>query len=123
MVSSSTIIGLRQTEQLLSERESASMRERSMTPKAPNEIDRLVGSRMRVRRMLIGMSQEQLGEALGITVPQVQKYEKGVNRIGASRLHKIAGVLDVSVTYFFWPAKGTGVADAGVRIRPDPPRF
>jgi transcriptional regulator with XRE-family HTH domain len=99
------------------------MRERSMTPKAPNEIDRLVGSRMRVRRMLIGMSQEQLGEALGITVPQVQKYEKGVNRIGASRLHKIAGVLDVPVTYFFEAHDGTGAADAGERIRPDPSLF
>lgn len=94
-----------------------------MTPKAPNEIDRLVGSRMRVRRMLIGMSQEQLGEALGITVPQVQKYEKGVNRIGASRLHKIAGVLDVSVTYFFEAHDGTDAADAGERIRPDPSLF
>ena len=72
-----------------------------MTPKAPNEIDRLVGSRVRVRRMLIGMSQEQLGEALGITVPQVQKYEKGTNRIGASRLQHIASVLGVSVDFLF----------------------
>ena len=81
-----------------------------MTPKAPNEIDRLVGSRVRVRRMLIGMSQEQLGEALGITVPQVQKYEKGMNRIGASRLHKIAGVLNVPITYFFEPHDGAAAA-------------
>ena len=74
--------------------------------------------------MLIGMSQEQLGEALGITVPQVQKYEKGVNRIGASRLViRSAGVLDVSVTYFFEAHDGTHAADAGERIRPDPSLF
>ena len=97
--------------------------ERSMTPKAPNEIDRLVGSQMRARRMLIGMSQEQLGEALGITVPQVQKYEKGVNRIGASRLHKIAGVLDVPVTYFFEAHDGVGATAVGARDRPDPSLF
>src|SRR5215218_3238819 len=111
----------------------ASMRERSMTPKAPNEIDRLVGSRMRVRRMLIGMSQEQLGEALGITVPQVQKYEKGVNRIGASRLHKIAGLLGVPISTFFEAHEGAqasepemGGAEAGGAAehgQPDPSVF
>ena len=55
------------------------------TKKAPNPIDRHVGSRVRMRRMLVGMSQEKLGEALGLTFQQVQKYEKGTNRIGASR--------------------------------------
>ena len=94
-----------------------------MTPKAPNEIDRLVGSRVRMRRMLIGMSQEQLGEALGITVPQVQKYEKGVNRIGASRLHKIAGILDVPITYFFEPHDEAGATPAGEHDRLDPSLF
>ena len=94
-----------------------------MTPKAPNEIDRLVGSRMRVRRMQIGMSQEQLSDALGITIPQVQKYEKGVNRIGASRLHKIASVLDVPVAYFFEPHDGAGAASQAERDRPDPSLF
>src|SRR4051794_22914187 len=74
---------------------------REMGPKEPNEIDRLVGSRVRQRRMQLGMSQEQLAEQLGITVPQVQKYEKGVNRIGASRLHKIAGLLGVPIGFFF----------------------
>src|SRR4051794_14303448 len=69
--------------------------------KDPNEIDRLVGSRVRQRRMQLGMSQEQLAAALGITVPQVQKYEKGVNRIGASRLHRIAGLLGVPIGAFF----------------------
>jgi transcriptional regulator with XRE-family HTH domain len=94
-----------------------------MTPKAPNEIDRLVGSRVRVRRMLIGMSQEQLGEALGITVPQVQKYEKGMNRIGASRLYKIAGVLNVPITYFFEPHDGAAAAAIEEQDRLDPSLF
>src|SRR3954453_23185078 len=94
-----------------------------MTPKAPNEIDRLVGSRMRVRRMLVGMSQEQLGEALGITVPQVQKYEKGVNRVGASRLHKVAGVLGVPIAYFFEAHEGGGAAEVEQRDRPDSSLF
>src|SRR5687767_12400052 len=58
--------------------------------KAPNPVDRHVGSRVRMRRMLIGMSQEKLGAALGITFQQIQKYEKGTNRIGASRLHQFA---------------------------------
>src|SRR3954447_18853949 len=74
---------------------------REMGPKEQNEIDRLVGSRVRQRRMQLGVSQEQLAAALGITVPQVQKYEKGVNRIGASRLHKIAGLLGVPIGAFF----------------------
>ena len=73
----------------------------STTKKAPNPIDRYVGSRVRMRRMLIGMSQEKLGEALGLTFQQVQKYEKGTNRIGASRLHRIASVLGVQVEFFY----------------------
>jgi len=94
-----------------------------MTPKAPNEIDRLVGSRIRVRRMLVGMSQEQLGEALGITVPQVQKYEKGINRVGASRLHKVASVLRVSIGYFFEAHDGAAVTEPKERDRSDPSLF
>jgi transcriptional regulator with XRE-family HTH domain len=69
--------------------------------KAPNPIDRHVGSRVRMRRILVGMSQEKLGEALGLTFQQVQKYEKGTNRIGASRLQAIGNHLGVPVTYFF----------------------
>jgi transcriptional regulator with XRE-family HTH domain len=65
--------------------------------KAPNDVDRQVGSRVRMRRMLIGMSQEKLGDALGLTFQQVQKYEKGTNRISASRLQHIARVLGVSI--------------------------
>ena len=79
----------------------ASPKESTMVTKSPNPVDRHVGSRVRMRRMLVGMSQEKLGEALGITFQQIQKYEKGTNRIGASRLHQIARVLSVPVEYFY----------------------
>jgi len=69
--------------------------------KTPNPIDIHVGSRVRLRRMMIGMSQERLGEKLNLTFQQVQKYEKGANRIGASRLFTIASILDVPVQFFF----------------------
>ena len=69
--------------------------------KQPNPIDIHVGSRVRLRRMMLGMSQEKLGEQLGITFQQIQKYEKGTNRIGASRLQHIARVLSVPVSFFF----------------------
>jgi len=69
--------------------------------KIPNPIDRHVGARVRMRRMLAGVSQEKLGEALGLTFQQVQKYEKGSNRISASRLQQIAKMLDVPVSFFF----------------------
>ena len=69
--------------------------------KTPNPIDLHVGSRVRMRRMLLSMSQEKLGEALGVTFQQVQKYEKGMNRIGASRLQDIAKVLDLTPSFFF----------------------
>jgi transcriptional regulator with XRE-family HTH domain len=72
-----------------------------MMKKAPNQIDRHVGGRVRMRRMMIKMSQEKLGDALDLTFQQVQKYEKGTNRIGASRLQQIAGVLGVPVDFFF----------------------
>ena len=66
-----------------------------------NPVDTHVGSRVRFRRMLLGMSQERLGEQLGLTFQQVQKYEKGVNRIGASRLFELSRVLGVSVSFFY----------------------
>ncbi|PSC04861.1 transcriptional regulator [Alsobacter soli] len=69
--------------------------------KAPNPIDKHVGSRVRMRRVLVGMSQEKLGEALGLTFQQVQKYEKGTNRIGASRLQQISKILGMPVEFFF----------------------
>lgn len=64
-------------------------------------IDTHVGARIRLRRTLLGMSQERLGEALGLTFQQVQKYERGVNRVGASRLFDLSRVLDVSISFFF----------------------
>ena len=63
--------------------------------KEPQDVDRHVGSRVRMQRMAIGMSQGKLGDACGITFQQIQKYEKGMNRMGASRLHQIAGILQV----------------------------
>jgi len=72
-----------------------------MAKKAPNPIDRHVGSRVRMRRMMLSMSQEKLGAALGLTFQQVQKYEKGTNRIGASRLQQISHILQVPVAFFF----------------------
>ena len=94
-----------------------------MHPKAPNEIDRLVGSRVRERRMQIGMSQEQLAGELGITVPQVQKYEKGVNRIGASRLYRIAGLLGVPISFFFEAHAAPHEAPQADPGAPDPSVF
>ena len=72
-----------------------------MAKKAPNPIDKHVGSRVRMRRMMLSMSQEKLGDALGLTFQQVQKYEKGANRIGASRLQQISHILQVPVSFFF----------------------
>ena len=77
-----------------------------MAKKAPNPIDKHVGSRVRMRRMMLGMSQEKLGDALGLTFQQVQKYEKGTNRIGASRLHHIASIQQVPISFFFEDAPG-----------------
>ncbi|MCB8835790.1 helix-turn-helix domain-containing protein, partial [Escherichia coli] len=70
-------------------------------PKQPNQIDIDVGNKIRLRRRLTGMSQTALGTALGITFQQVQKYEKGTNRVGASRLSDMARILGVPVSYFF----------------------
>ena len=83
--------------------------------KPPNTIDIHVGSRVRLRRMMIGMSQEKLGEKLGLTFQQVQKYEKGTNRIGASRLHHMAEILGVPVQFFFedMPGQKIGAAESG----------
>src|SRR4051794_18157478 len=67
----------------------------------PNPIDVRVGARLRLRRNMLGLSQERLGEAIGLTFKQVQKYERGANRIGASRLHKLSQVLNVPLSFFF----------------------
>jgi transcriptional regulator with XRE-family HTH domain len=79
--------------------------------KVPNPIDKHVGARVRMRRMLIGMSQEKLGEALGLTFQQIQKYEKGANRISASRLQQISDALNTPLSYFF---KGAPTSDGTV---------
>ncbi|MDF1610221.1 helix-turn-helix domain-containing protein [Hoeflea sp. YIM 152468] len=76
------------------------------TKKKPNPIDIHVGSRVRLRRTMLGMSQEKLGDALGITFQQIQKYEKGTNRVGASRLQNISTILNVPVSFFFEDAPG-----------------
>ncbi|MBB5692460.1 helix-turn-helix domain-containing protein [Muricoccus pecuniae] len=84
----------------------------------PSPIDVHVGSRVRLRRTLLGMSQEKLGEALGLTFQQVQKYERGVNRIGASRLFDLARVLDVPIGFFFDDMPDSmGGAASGFRSR------
>jgi transcriptional regulator with XRE-family HTH domain len=89
-----------------------------MAKKAPNPIDKHVGSRVRMRRMMLSMSQEKLGGALGLTFQQVQKYEKGTNRIGASRLQQISHILQVPVAFFFegapsvHPQGGDGMSEA-----------
>jgi transcriptional regulator with XRE-family HTH domain len=81
--------------------------EKDATPKkAPNPVDKYVGSRVRMRRRTLAMSQEKLGRALGITFQQVQKYEKGMNRIGGSRLQQISHILQVPVAFFFEDAPG-----------------
>ena len=70
-------------------------------PRGPNAVDRHVGSRIRLRRQLLNLSQEKLGEELGVTFQQVQKYERGTNRISASRLYELGRILDVQVSYFY----------------------
>lgn len=74
--------------------------------KKSTPMDQLVGSRIRLRRLALGMSQEKLGEHLGVTFQQVQKYEKGVNRVGASRLQRISEVLNAPISFFFEGAPG-----------------
>jgi transcriptional regulator with XRE-family HTH domain len=87
--------------------------------KSPNPIDRHVGARLRMRRLLVGFSQTKLGEALDVTFQQIQKYEKGANRIGASRLQQLARVLDVTPAFFFEGAPQSEMAANGVAEAPD----
>jgi transcriptional regulator with XRE-family HTH domain len=93
-----------------------------MAKKAPNPIDKHVGSRVRMRRMMLGMSQEKLGNNLGLTFQQVQKYEKGTNRIGASRLQQISHILQVPVSFFFEgaPTNTNTVRVDGMNEAPSP---
>jgi transcriptional regulator with XRE-family HTH domain len=86
-----------------------------MSTKAPNPVDKYVGSRVRMRRIMLGMSQEKLGEALGLTFQQVQKYEKGTNRVGASRIQQIAEILQIPVSFLFEGGpRGTVNADGTI---------
>ena len=91
-----------------------------MTKKTPNPTDKHVGSRVRMRRMMLGMSQEKLGDALSLTFQQVQKYEKGTNRIGASRLQQIAHFLQVPVSFFFEGAPDLAGSPDGMTEAPSP---
>src|ERR1700748_921076 len=92
-----------------------------MAKKAPNPIDKHVGSRVRMRRMMLSMSQEKLGDALGLTFQQVQKDEKGTNRICASGLQQISNILQVPVAFFFEGAPDiTGGRGAGGKDAPSP---
>jgi transcriptional regulator with XRE-family HTH domain len=91
-----------------------------MAKKAPNPIDKYVGSRVRMRRMMLGMSQEKLGNALGLTFQQVQKYEKGTNRIGASRVQQISNILQVPVSFFFDGAPDISQRTEGLSEAPSP---
>lgn len=83
----------------------------------PNPVDVHVGSRVRLRRTLLGMSQEKLGKAVSLTFQQIQKYERGANRIGSSRLYQLAKILDVPISFFFdgieerLKREGTGVSE------------
>lgn len=85
----------------------------------PRPVDVHVGQRLRQRRTLLGMSQERLGEAVNLTFQQIQKYERGANRIGASRLYQLANVLDVDVAYFFADMPSQVAATHGARADED----
>jgi len=84
----------------------------------PNPIDTHVGNRVRMRRMVVGLSQEKVAKALGLTFQQVQKYEKGTNRISASRLHRLASILQVTVPFFFEGAPQQSAKSQG-KTEPD----
>lgn len=91
-----------------------------MVKKTTDPVDKHVGSRVRVRRMMLAMTQEKLGDALGLTFQQVQKYEKGANRIGASRLQHISQILQVAVEFFFEGAPNLHAQHDGMHEAPSP---
>jgi transcriptional regulator with XRE-family HTH domain len=94
--------------------------EKLMSVKAPNPVDKYVGSRIRMRRIMLGMSQEKLGESLGLTFQQIQKYEKGTNRVGASRLQQISEILQVPVSFLFEGGPGGSINANGLTEAPSP---
>jgi transcriptional regulator with XRE-family HTH domain len=91
-----------------------------MTTKFPNPVDKFVGSRVRMRRLMLGMSQEKLADALGLTFQQIQKYEKGTNRVSASRLQPISQILEVPIHFFFDGAPQSGKGARGFTDSPSP---
>lgn len=94
-----------------------------MAGKKSNPVDAHVGSRVRLRRMLVGLSQEKLGDRMGLTFQQIQKYEKGVNRIGASRLYNLSQILEVPVQFFFEGAPATNGSSASGFSQPETETF
>jgi transcriptional regulator with XRE-family HTH domain len=88
--------------------------------KPPNPTDKHVGSRVRMRRLMLSMSQEKLGEALGLTFQQVQKYEKGTNRISASRLQQMSNILQVPIPFFFEGLSRASAVSKGMSEAPSP---
>jgi transcriptional regulator with XRE-family HTH domain len=92
-----------------------------MPKKSPNSTDKHVGSRVRMRRMMLEMSQTELGNDIGLTFQQVQKYEKGTNRIGAGRLHEISRILQVPISFFFEGSPREPGARAGAHNEDGPP--
>jgi transcriptional regulator with XRE-family HTH domain len=88
-----------------------------MPMNAPNPIDKHVGSRLRMRRLMLDMSQTDIADALGLTFQQVQKYEKGSNRISASRLQQLSQILQVPVPFFFEARRPRRVCGKRLRVR------
>ena len=93
------------------------------TKSTPNPIDIHVGARVRLRRNMLGFSQEKLGESLGITFQQIQKYEKGTNRIGASRLQQLSEILKTPVSFFFEDIPNTSGNTAGGLSESESPNY
>jgi transcriptional regulator with XRE-family HTH domain len=91
-----------------------------LSTRHPHPTDKHVGSRVRMRRLMLGMSQEKLADQLGLTFQQVQKYEKGINRISASRLQQVCQILDVPVSFFFEEAPGQSGERRGLGEAPSP---
>ncbi len=93
-----------------------------MSENGPHPVDVHVGKRLRLKRTILGMSQEALGNAIGVTFQQIQKYERGANRMGSSRLYDFARILGVPISYFFEDYSDGKVASAGM-AEPDAPSF
>lgn len=96
------------------------MLQKTLPKKSPNPTDQYVGSRVRMRRMMLSMSQTELGDAIGVTFLQLQKYEKGTNRISASRLQQIANGLQTSVSFFFEDPRESSTVSEERRRSPSP---